>query len=145
MTNIAAAIGLAQMEQITSKVSTRRQIAQWYRRYLTDLDVCLDLPVEEAWVTHAYWMFNILLKPNVNISRDLMMMALDAEGIETRPTFYPIHTMPPYADPPVTLPIAEDCASRGITLPTFEALTEEGVGRITNACRTFFRQRAGTD
>jgi perosamine synthetase len=63
---------------------------------------------------------------------------LKAEGIETRPTFYPVHTMPVYANKFIKHPVAEDIASRGINLPSYPVLTQENVNDICQTIARFY-------
>lgn len=134
MTNIAAAIGLAQIERADFHLKARKRIAEGYTRRLSHLAEKIDLPSTETWADHAYWMYTILLKNSVSKSRDIVMSDLDAKGIETRPVFYPLHIMPPYCNKARgPLPRAEFCGSRGICLPTHGGLTEEDLDRIAAA------------
>ncbi|MCE5310920.1 MAG: DegT/DnrJ/EryC1/StrS family aminotransferase [Acidobacteriales bacterium] len=129
MTNIEAALGLAQLEQIDKHLAGRRAVVELYRRHLPQNLV--ELPAEEAWARHAFWMFTVRVKPEARIGRDELMAALDRDGIETRPVFYPMHLMPVYEEPCGTYPVAEDIARRGLSLPTHGMLTEEDVVYIS--------------
>ena len=126
MTNLCAAIGLAQLERIDDHLAARRRVAEWYARHLAPLADRLTLPVEEPWARHAFWMYTVILK-NVRVSRDVVMQRLFADGIETRPVFYPMHVMPPYREPDGAYPVAENLASRGFNLPTHGLLKEDDV------------------
>lgn len=141
MTNIQAAIGLAQMENVKDHVEARFRVAAWYSRYLQAHLGFLELPREETWARHAYWMFTIVLSPSLAHHRDQIMERMSAEGIETRPFFYPLHTLPPYRSAAVHLPVAEQLSAAGIMLPTHALLTEEDVARVSaslgEACRQF--------
>jgi perosamine synthetase len=147
MTNIEAAIGLAQLEKINYHLEARRKVAGWYNRYLAPLQDRLELPVEEAWARHSYWIYTVLLKNGGEAERDEAMRELAAAGIETRPVFYPMHIMPPYLEPGASYPVAESCSRRGFHLPTHGLLTEEDVVRIADAlariCTGQQRQVAG--
>ncbi len=136
MTNIQAAIGLAQLEQIDSHLACYRQVAEWYRRYLAPLADFITLAFEEPWAHHVYWMFNVILRPKVRIERDQFMAKLSEQGIETRPVFYPMHVMPPFRDTQSSYPVADALAQNGISLPTHVALTEEDVSYIADRIRS---------
>ena len=136
MTNIQAAIGLAQLEQIDSHLACYRQVAEWYRRYLVPLADFITLPFEEPWAHHVYWMFNVILRPKVRIERDQFMAKLSEQGIETRPVFYPMHVMPPFRDTQSSYPVADALAQNGISLPTHVALTEEDVSYVADRIRS---------
>jgi perosamine synthetase len=135
MTNIEAAIGLAQMEKVEWHLTKRRQIADWYRKHLSRLRDWIALPIEEAWAHHSFWIYTVLIDPATPIGRDEFMRELAERGIETRPVFYPMHTMPPYRERDGTYPTAEDLARRGVNLPTHGLLTEEDIAYIAETIR----------
>lgn len=132
MTNIAAAIGLAQMEKVDASLAERAQIARWYDEALAPLAGKIVLPSEAPWAKQVVWMYNIFLADGSEDKRDSVMRQLDEMGIETRPVFYPMHIMPPYAES-ASYPVADEWAQRGINLPTFQGLTRENVQRIADA------------
>ena len=126
MTNLQAAIGLAQMENIDTFVEKKRTIADTYRNHLLAPEI--QHPVEQPGTVNSYWMYSILLKGLSGTCRDEFMEMLGARGIETRPFFYPMHTLPIYRDRTQrSFPVAEDVASRGINLPSSTKLTEPHV------------------
>jgi perosamine synthetase len=136
MTNLQAAIGLAQTEQIEEHIESRRRVAAWYNRRLQPLSEFLTLPVEETWARHSFWMYTVILKDSVPLDRDAVMTGLSASGIETRPVFYPMHVLPPYKEPDGRYPVAEAIARRGLNLPTHGLLTEEDIDYIAESLRT---------
>jgi perosamine synthetase len=133
MMNLAAAIGLAQIERVDHHLARRRQIAAHYDALLAPLSEFIVRPVEAPWARHAYWMYTVLLSGNVNKPRDEIIAALEAQGIETRPAFYPMHQMPPYREPGGTYANADYCAARGISLPTHGRLRDADIERVCNA------------
>ena len=141
MTNIQAAIGLGQLEKIDHHLRLRRQIAEWYNAFLDDLNDYIILPVEKDWANHSYWMYTILLKESVAVSRDVFMEELSEFGIETRPVFFPIHSMPPYCHSKGIFPVAEKLARNGINLPTHGLLTQDEVLFITEKIRYILKKQ----
>src|SRR5215831_1280601 len=134
MTNIAAAIGLAQLERVDEHLRARKVIANGYNRRLAHLSDRIVLPKTMTWAEHSFWMYTILLRDSVSKHRDQVMQDLDDLGIETRPAFHPMHVLPPYRDAShAPLPRAEMCGSRGINLPTHGRLTEQDLARIADA------------
>ena len=134
MTNIAAAIGLAQLERVDLHLAKRKLIAEGYNRRLTRYSDRFLLPTAEAWADHAYWMYTIILRESLMVDRDEVMRDLDEVGIETRPVFWPMHVLPPYRDTTgEAFPCAEFCSSRGISLPTHGLLTENDLDRVVDA------------
>ncbi len=141
MTNIEAAIGLAQLERIGWHLSRRREIAGWYREELTD-EEGVTLSPEEPWAQSVFWLICAVLDEERYGPRDETMRALDELGIETRPFFYPLHTLPMYRESNSNreFPVAEDCARRGINLPSSATLTREQVARVCAALRALARR-----
>jgi perosamine synthetase len=133
MTNIAAAIGVAQLEQIEHFISAKRKVADWYKEHLNLEKV--DYHHEYKEMYHSYWMFSILV-PDAS-KRENVREHLKSNGIETRPLFYPVHTMPMYATRYQKLAVAEDLGWRGINLPSYPTLSEEDIKLITNSINTF--------
>jgi perosamine synthetase len=138
MTNIQAAIGLAQMENIDKNLFARDQLASWYNEALVDVADVIVLPTQESWAKPVYWMYTVYLRKGGELERDAVMHALDADGIETRPVFYPMHIMPPYLEP-TSYPVADAWAARGINLPTHLEVTSEDVQRIASSLRNALR------
>lgn len=129
LTNLQAAIGLGQMENIQEHLKKRRDISSLYDRYLKHLANCIELPKEEKWSRHSFWMYSILLKDQAKVDRDQLISLLAQDGIETRPVFYPMHTLPPYQEKD-SYPVAEHIAKRGLNLPTHGLLTEDEIRYI---------------
>jgi perosamine synthetase len=139
MTNIAAAIGLGQIERVKHHLARRKAVARGYNERLWALRDHIILPTSENWAEHVYWMYTIMLRTGGEAERDLLMVWLDAAGIETRPVFYPLHLMPPYQSyGEGSYPKAELCASRGINLPSHGLLTDTDLDRIAESLESFF-------
>lgn len=134
MTNICAAIGLAQLEKADEIILEKRGVAENYISHLSKLP--LDYHKEFGEVYHSYWMFSVLAKDNN--TRDKLRKYLFENGIETRPTFYPIHTMPMYSAKFKKLPVAESIGWRGINLPSWPGLNIDEINFIVNNICHFF-------
>jgi len=132
MTNIQAAIGVAQMERIEESLEFRKKMASWYNEDLAHMIDDLVLPEQSKNTRHVYWMYNIFLRTGDAGRRDEVMRRLDAAGIETRPVFYPMHVMPPYREN-VSYPVADEWAQRGINLPSHEGLARADISRIADS------------
>lgn len=128
MTNIAAAIGCAQMERLDAILARKRQLAARYRALMADLPVTFQQP--GPGVESAEWLVSVLLPEGCD--RDAVMAAMAAQGVETRPVFYCAHTMPVQRQA-ITLPVAEAIAARGISLPSFPGLTDGEQARVAEA------------
>ena len=135
MTNIAAAIGLAQLEKIDWHIERRRENAAWYRELLAESSAFI-LPVEKPWAKNVYWMTSLVLDENLAVSRDQLMAALADQGIETRPFFYPMHVLPMYRDDSCRFPVADRLSARGINLPSSASLTYSDIEFVCNALKS---------
>lgn len=136
MTNICAAIGLAQLEQADVFIQRKRLIASWYRERLNGLPVEFHRDSQD--VRHSYWMCSILVRDARQ--RDPLRKHLATAGIETRPLFSPVHTMPMYAGRSQQFPVAEELSRSGINLPSWPGLTEDQVSYICAQVQRYFGQ-----
>ena len=139
MTNICAAIGLAQIENIDAILLRKLEIAGWYRDGLRGLPLIFHDQVGET--RHTFWMITILV--DSGFPRDGLRSCLKDRGIETRPVFHPIHTMPMYSRKFQACPTAESIASRGINLPSYPGLGREQVDHICISIREYFKKTCG--
>lgn len=133
MTNICAAIGLAQLENASEILEKKRQIAEWYKQDLEGLP--LKTHDEQPETIHSFWMCSIAVDDAGN--RSNLRNRLKNEGIETRPLFYPAHTMP-HCAVDGHFPIADSIGARGINLPSYPGLKREDVSLVTKSIRNFF-------
>jgi perosamine synthetase len=140
MTNIAAAIGLAQLERIDWHLGRRREIAGWYREELA-AEEGIELSPEASWAESAFWINCAVVDESRFGSRDDLMAALDDAGIETRPFFYPLHTLPMYRgdNEDKSFPVAEDLGRRGLNLPSSATLRRDEVAYICERLRSLAR------
>lgn len=134
MTNMQAALGLAQMEQLPGFIERKRAIAARYHARLRGVPG-LRLPTEEAPCTSVFWLYTMLVDPASGLDRDGLASRLAERNIETRPTFIPITDMPPYQEAGERYPVSRRIAERGISLPSGTALTDEQVDLIAGAVR----------
>jgi len=133
MTNICAAIGCAQLERIDDILISKRRVAQNYIDGLNGLPV--EYQKEIGDLKNSYWMFTIL--SNSEKERTELRKYLKENGIETRPTFHPIHTMPMY-NSGEKFEVAEDLGKRGINLPSYPDLLETDIKFITDKIKKFY-------
>lgn len=128
MTNICAAIGVAQIERLASIITRKRAIAAQYRRLLCDARVKFQERSRD--VRSSEWLVSVLLPDGLD--RDYVMQFMSMNAIETRPVFCCAHHMPMYAAP-LHLPVADEISRRGISLPSYPQMTEGDVERVCNA------------
>jgi perosamine synthetase len=136
MTNLQAAVGLAQTERLAELVGARRDAARLYREHLRDVRG-LVLPEERRGSFAVFWMFAIRVRPDFGMSRDALRAFLAARGIETRSFFVPIHAQPLYfrSFRGERYPVAEELSRTGLYLPSSARLTEAEIARIAAAVR----------
>lgn len=125
MTNLQAALGLAQLSKIDNIIRKKRVISKMYSSFFEDLED-ITLPPEMPWAKNVFWLYSLLVRKG---NRDEILLKMHEKGVETRPLFYPIHTMPPYQDLEV-YPIAEKLSESGLSLPSSTKLKEEQIYEI---------------
>lgn len=134
MTNICAAIGVAQLERVEAFLERKRALFDMFRDGLADYPV--QFQSSQDGTTHSHWLISILVETSEQ--REDLRTAMRADGIETRPVFYPLHTLPIYAQDGLSLPVSEDVSLRGIALPSWPGLTDADIARIVSSIRQFF-------
>jgi len=138
MTNIQAAIGLAQLENIDRFVEMRRKNAQLYNRLLKGVPG-VTLPVEKKWAKNVYWMYSIVIENEFGMSRDDLMAFLRQKGVDTRTFFIPMNVQPAFKNMGLFegehYPVSEMLAERGLYLPSGSGLTEEQISTVCEAVR----------
>lgn len=138
LTNLQAALGVAQLERIQEFVQKKRENAALYNSLLSNVHG-LTLPPEAPWARSVYWMYSVLVEEDYPLSRDDLMSKLKEADIDSRPFFYPVHTMPPYkGDEPC--PVADSLSRKGINLPSASTLTERQIERICQVLKGWAEQ-----
>jgi perosamine synthetase len=135
MTNLQAAVGVAQLSKIDYILKRKREIAHSYEETLRGVSG-LSFPKEMPWAKHVFWMYSILINPGIQSSRDALASFLRTKRIETRPFFSPIHKLPPYVQRK-GYPVAEKLAERGLNLPSSPNLTLKQQDEICSAIQEF--------
>jgi perosamine synthetase len=137
MTNIAAALGCAQLERIDDVIADKRRIAGWYRDRLEGMPG-LQFQREAPWADAVWWMVSIVVDVSV---RDELRTYLAENGVDTRPFFHPAHELPMYRREQ-RYPVAEMLGASGINLPSFPDLTEEEVDTVCALVGRFMARAA---
>lgn len=135
MTNICAAIGVAQLERAGEFIARKRALASAVHEALSDLPLVFHR--EQPGTTHSFWMISALARSEHE--RDALRRALRRDGIETRPVFPPVHTMPMYEAGQSGLGISLDLAARGFNLPSWPGLVPDQVNQIAASTHLFYR------
>ncbi len=131
LTNLQAAIGVAQMERVEDIVARKIELGKLYNEGLKDISE-FQLPASFKDITNTYWLYTIVLNDNCDLDRDTLIGKLQQNGIETRPVFYPLHEMPPYQQyiRDEKYPVADRVSKRGICLPSYLSLQPSEIAFI---------------
>jgi len=134
MDELSAALGCSQMERIEEILEKRARVAGMYRERLAEVEG-VQIPFISPYVSKMSW-FVYVIQLDKKINRDSMIKYLNAEGVQCKPYFTPIHLQPFYVDmfgfKKGDFPITEDVSSRTIALPFFSNLKEEQVEYVVN-------------
>ena len=136
MSNILAAIGRGQLRVLGDRVAARRRNFAFYAEALADLPG-IDFMPEAPWGTHSRWLTTLTIDPqSFGADREQVRLALDAEGIESRPVWKPMHLQPLYAQSPmVGRGVADDLFARGLCLPSGSNLSQDDLERVVASLR----------
>lgn len=129
MTNLQAAVGVAQLKRLDEFVRKKRNIAKWYERGLTHETI--ELHPEMPWAKCVYWMYSILVPDCGGL-----IERLEENGIDTRPFFYPVSVLPLYKTDE-RFPVAERLSLMGVNLPSSTRLMKEEVEYVCENVNTY--------
>lgn len=138
LTNLQAALGLAQMSRIDDIVAKKRWMGEAYTRSLGGIRA-LKLPTEEPWARSVYWMYGVVLTDEAGMDAERFAQELRQRGVETRPFFLGMHEQPVFHRRGLFLnehyPVAETLARQGLYLPSGLGLTELQLATVCSAVR----------
>jgi len=141
LTNLQAAIGLAQLERMEEIIARKRWMGKAYTERLQGIPG-LQLPVEEPWARQVYWMYGLVLDENTGLDAVQFAQKLKAKGVETRPFFLGMHEQPVFHDMGLfrdeKYPVAERIARQGLYLPSGLTLTENQLDQVCEAVRALW-------
>jgi perosamine synthetase len=136
LTNLQAALGVAQVERVEEIIARKRWMGHEYTRRLAGIKN-LQLPVEEPWARNVYWMYGVVLTEEAGMDATVLSERLKQRGIETRPFFLGLHEQPAFHQRGLFLvdrhPVAERIARQGLYLPSGLALTAEQIAQVCDA------------
>lgn len=143
MTNLQAAVGLAQLERIEANIAVKRDMAAAYEKLLSGIPG-LTLPREKEWARNVYWMYAVCVEESFGLPRDALMRRLRDKGVDTRSFFVPVNRQPALERIAAggvfpESPVADDLAARGFYLPSGLAITGD---QIETVCRALGEIRA---
>lgn len=137
LTNLAAALGCAQLERIEDHVAVKRRVNATYRRGLESTPG-ISFPLVADSCCPVYWLSTVLIDPTVyGLGSRQLMQRLAGEGIGTRPLWQPLHLSPAHrhGGNRISLPVAERLAADALSLPSSVALSSDDQARVVAALR----------
>lgn len=138
MTNLQAALGVAQLEEVKKYIQKKRWMAALYNERLSKIKG-LTLPIEHSWAKNVYWMYGILVEKEFGVTRDEFMKKLLERGIDTRTFFIPMHKQPALKQLGLfkgeKYPVSDEIGNRGLYLPSGLAITEKQIKIVCKAIR----------
>jgi perosamine synthetase len=131
MTNLQAAIGVAQMSKIDRITKLKKNIAKNYEKFLKNIPG-ITLPMNMNWADNIFWLYTILIEEEVfGTSAEKVMEKLKENHIDSRPVFPPMHIQPLYKNNQ-ELPVSEFIYSNGLSLPSAPEIKDEDIKEICN-------------
>lgn len=140
MSSLQAAFGAAQLARIDNLIVRKREIFGWYRERLSDLQ-SLQLNAEPEGYFSTFWMTTAVVDRDLGFDTQWLMAAFSERGVDTRPFFHPLSSLPAYSGSPDSdraasrNAVSYDISRRAINLPSAMKLTEGDVDRVCDAFR----------
>jgi len=139
MSNLQAAVGVAQLEKLPQTIEKKRRIGTWYGELLADVEDLERLPARTEYADNIHWVYGVVLSDGVPFDAEEAMRRMAAQGIGTRPFFWPMHQQPVLRKMGLfngeSCPVAERIARRGFYIPSGVALTYEQAIEVCQALR----------
>ena len=136
MTNLQAALGVAQMEKIDSLLAAKERISLQYSKALRNIPG-INLPQDNDWAVRSTWLYTITINAKAfGKNRDELMEFLKSHEIDARPAFPSIHKQPIY-NTGQKLDVAEELSNTGLSLPSSVNLLDTDVDRVCTAIKAF--------
>jgi perosamine synthetase len=135
MSSMQAALGLAQLERVAELVYGKRQIFAWYRERLSKCNK-VSLNPDIPGLFNSYWMTTVLLDPELGIAKEALVPRMRKRGIDVRPFFYPLSTIPAFRETPEAArarsrnKVGQQLSSRGINLPSALNLDQTCIEKV---------------
>jgi len=133
MTNLQAAVGVAQMERIEEFIALKRSLGMYYRQRLADIPG-VRFQVEKPWAKSVYWIYAIQLEPDLGVDAQVVMDRLKKQGVGTRPFFIGLHAQPSLKRLGLfhgeKYPCTDQSSKYGFYLPSGMTLTERKIDEV---------------
>ncbi|OCP02333.1 MULTISPECIES: DegT/DnrJ/EryC1/StrS family aminotransferase [unclassified Ensifer] len=133
MSNLQAAVGLAQIERVGELVERKREIFYAYREQLAGVNAVAMNPEPEG-TKNGFWMPTVVFAPETGVTRETLQEAFSAENIDARVFFWPLSSLPPFEEVAANT-TAYDLPGRAINLPSYHDMTADEIGRVVEVLR----------
>lgn len=146
LTNIQAALAVAQLEQLSEFVAAKRRIASVYQQAFQDLEGCLKLPREQPWATSSFWLYTVTLQGAAAGQRDGLLAFLNENGVQARPLWNAIHQNRPFEKCQLVCrerSQASELVARSVSLPSSVGLTSLQQAQVCQLVKRFVCQIEG--
>ncbi len=144
MTNLQAAVGVAQIERINEFIGIKRKFGDYYRKKLSRIKG-IKFQTEKPWAKTVYWMYCIELAYETGLNADFVMNELGKRDIGTRPFFLGLHEQPALRDLGLfkgeNYPVAERIARQGLYLPSGLTLTKRQVDKVVASIKEIMEKK----
>lgn len=145
MSNLQAAVGVAQLEQLDDFIARKRRMGKHYTEKLSQVDGLVLMPDKTDYAENIYWVYGVVLQDKVPFDTTTAMQRLGQQKIGTRPFFWPMHEQPVFRKSGLfkneEFPTAERLARRGFYLPSGMALTTAQMDEVAAAVSGLFQER----
>ncbi len=142
MTNLQAAVGVAQLERLDEFVRRKRRMGKRYHELLSSLEGLELMPLRTQYAENIYWVYGVVLKDSIAFDAQVAMERLGEQRIGTRPFFWPMHEQPVFLKMGMfageSYPVAERLARRGFYLPSGMTLSDEQIDEVAGAVQDLF-------
>lgn len=147
MTNLQAAVGLAQTERLHQSTLRKQALGKRYRKHLEHVPGIRLQPSHTGYAENIYWVFGIVLDPSIYPSADRIISLLGEHNIGSRPFFYPMHQQPVFRDRRLFLtdhhPVAKSLSEFGFYLPSGIGTTDDQIDRVCGVLKQILDREAG--
>jgi perosamine synthetase len=136
MSNLEAAMGLAQIERVEELVTRKREIYYLYKELLKDIPGQIN--AEQPYVKNSCWLPTFVFDKSLNIDREAFFKAMSSRNINSRPFFYPLTSLPMFESKPENT-VSYDIYPRAVNLPSYHDLTNEEVKLVADTLIEFIK------
>jgi perosamine synthetase len=138
MSNLQAAMGCAQIERADELIAKKQEVFAWYRELFSDASR-YTLNPEQPGVKNSVWMPTVVFDRSLSVDREALMKHMKENGVDTRPFFYPLSSLPMFEARPENT-VAYDIYHRAINLPSHHGLEQEDCARVFEVVNDYLRR-----